>query len=296
MSELRGPKAGEPQEWTVLKMLEWATGYFAQKQVSNPRLSIEWLLGEVLGLKRLDLYLKHDRPLSPTELGRLRPWVARRARHEPLQYIVGYAEFYGCRFEVGPAVLVPRPETEQLVELVLDSHGDDPHSVVDFGTGSGCIAVALKRARPSWRVVGVDLSADALELAGKNATANGVQIEWKLGDMRNPLQAAGSRDFDIVVSNPPYILPAEKADMEREVCEYEPHLALFDDDPAELYAVLADFAESCGKAARFYGEIHSGQGEVVLERVRREGREATVTRDYAGRDRMLSIRFDVEAL
>ena len=131
-------------------MLEWATGYFRQKEVESPRLSIEWLLAHILDIKRLDLYLSYNRPLSPDELERLRPLVKRRAEHEPLQYITGSTEFLHTRIEVNNSVLIPRPETEQLTENILSAHPNEPPlKVLDVGTGSGCIAIALAFSRPS---------------------------------------------------------------------------------------------------------------------------------------------------
>src|SRR5690606_6466742 len=139
-------------DWTVLRMLEWATAYFESKGIPSPRLSIEWLLGEVLSLKRLDLYLQHDRTLTTSELDTLRGWVLRRGKHEPLQYITGSTDFYNCTINVTPAVLIPRQETEQLVDKILQGHSETHQRVLDVGTGSGCIAIAIKKARPDWHV------------------------------------------------------------------------------------------------------------------------------------------------
>lgn len=151
------------KEWTVLSMLEWATDYFEQKDIPDPRHSIEWLLAETLGIKRLDLYLKYDRPLSPDELDQLRPMVKRRAEHEPLQYIIGYTDFMNARISVDKSVLIPRIETEQLVEIILDQQSGTENknlSVLDIGTGSGCIPIALKMECPDWKLSGIDISAE----------------------------------------------------------------------------------------------------------------------------------------
>jgi release factor glutamine methyltransferase len=157
-------------DWTVLRMLEWATGYFEQKRVPSPRLSIEWLLAHVLGVKRLELYLQFDRPLTAAELEWLRELVRRRARHEPLQYITGSTAFYHAEIMVTPAVLIPRPETEELVEMILNDHPSGKRSLVDLGTGSGCIPIACKMERPDWEVSGVELFDEALKSTRSKTT------------------------------------------------------------------------------------------------------------------------------
>ncbi len=142
-----------PDEWNVLSMINWGTGYFEKKGIPSPRLSIEWILADILSLKRLNLYIQFERPLSKDELKRIREYVKRRARHEPLQYIIGYTEFMNAKINVNPDVLIPRPETEQLTELILEEHpGNTGLNVLDIGTGSGCIAIALKMEHPDWNI------------------------------------------------------------------------------------------------------------------------------------------------
>ena len=177
--------------WTVLTMLEWGTEYFSGKGITQPRLSIEWLLSHVLDCKRLDLYLAFDRPLSQAELEELRALVRRRAQHEPLQYITGHTDFFNCRIDVNPSVLIPRPETEQLVEMVLDWGAERPHCrVLDVGTGSGCIAIALKKAKPGWDVTGIDISPEALKTATGNAVINEADVRFAPGDLFDHTLAA----------------------------------------------------------------------------------------------------------
>jgi release factor glutamine methyltransferase len=177
--------------WTVLAMLEWGTDYFNGKGISQPRLSIEWLLSHVLDCKRLDLYLAFDRPLSQAELDELRALVRRRAQHEPLQYITGHTDFFNCRIDVNPAVLIPRPETEQLVEMVLEWGAQRQQCrVLDVGTGSGCIAIAIKKAKPAWDVTGIDISPEALETAAVNAVINETDVRFFHGDLFDHTLAA----------------------------------------------------------------------------------------------------------
>jgi methylase of polypeptide subunit release factors len=177
--------------WTVLTMLEWGTDYFSGKGITQPRLSIEWLLSHVLACKRLDLYLAFDRPLSQAELDELRALVRRRAQHEPLQYITGHTDFFNCRIDVNPAVLIPRPETEQLVEMVLDWGAERPQCrVLDVGTGSGCIAIAIKKAKPGWDVTGIDISPEALKTAAGNALINEADVRFSPGDLFDHTLAA----------------------------------------------------------------------------------------------------------
>lgn len=155
-------------DWTVLKILEWATSYFEEKGIRNPRLSIEWLLAYVLNKKRLDLYLIYDRPLTRDDLNNLRPLIKRRANHEPLQYITGETNFYGYKIQVMPGVLIPRPETEELVEWVLEKTDENSQiSLIDIGTGSGCIPIAVKKERPNWSISAFDVSPDAIDSKAK---------------------------------------------------------------------------------------------------------------------------------
>lgn len=256
----------KPEAWTVLSMLEWATGYFSEKGIPDPRHSIEWLLAETLDIKRLDLYLKYDRPLSPSELDDLRPLVRRRAEHEPLQYIVGYTDFMNARIEVTPDVLIPRIETEQLVEIILDRHsGDEEKNVIDIGTGSGCIPVALKMERPAWQVHGLDVSDPALELARRNAETNETEIHFFRGDITDRSSFDWESGVDIVVSNPPYILPDEKNSLEPQVHRFEPHRALFCENMDKMYGSIIDFARThLAGGGELFLEVHELHADEIL--------------------------------
>lgn len=229
-------------DWTVLRMMEWATEYFQQKEVPSPRLSIEWLLSHVLGIKRLQLYLQYDRPLTSAELDELRDLVKRRSKHEPLQYISGSTSFYNAEILVNPSVLIPRPETEELVELVLNNHPAELLRVLDIGTGSGCIPIACKMERPSWQVTGVDISTEALVTARTNASKNEVDITLIQGDLNDPKLLQGNT-YDIIISNPPYIHSEEAAEMDSQVKDYEPGLALFCENRSLIYSSIIRHAD-----------------------------------------------------
>jgi release factor glutamine methyltransferase len=282
---------GQDKVWTVISMMEWATAYFNDKGVPNPRLSIEWLLSDLLDVKRLDLYLQFDRPLSNEQLAQLRERVLRRGKHEPLQYITGSTDFYNCKISVDRRVLIPRPETEELVEFILAENDNSARNIIDFGTGSGCIAIAIKKARPSWNVVGMDIDPHVLELAQQNAIGNGVTVEWIDGDMCMAKELLRDRNFDIVVSNPPYILPDEAASLDQEVKDYEPALALFHNDPSKLYRSILGFAESQTPSAAVYCETHFDVAGGMLEKLNFPGCNVAVSKDYNGKDRFLKATF-----
>lgn len=277
------------EDWTVLSMLEWATDYFSKKGIPDPRHSIEWLLAETLDIKRLDLYLKFDRPLSPSELEVLRPLVKRRAGHEPLQYIVGYTDFMNARIEVNSDVLIPRIETEQMVEIILDQHPvNDVKSAFDIGTGSGCIPVALKMERPEWQLSACDISEEALAVAEENARKNKTEIEFFRGDITDPGSIEWSFDLDIIVSNPPYILPGEKENLEPQVREYEPGRALFCESMEKMYGSIIHFAEKYLKdSGSLYLEIHELHASGISDLFESQTWATSLVKDYDKKDRFI---------
>jgi release factor glutamine methyltransferase len=222
------PAGDEPVQeplHTVLSVLRGAEGWLLQRAVDAPRRSAELLLSKVLGRDRLQLYLEHDRPLSPDERKAMRELVARRGAGEPVAHLLGSWGFRGLELIVGPAVLVPRPETEELVDVAFAKLGGT--RVADLGTGSGAIAIALAVERPELSVVATDLSKNALAIARDNAIAHGVdgRVRFEHGSW---WQAFGAGDvFDLVVSNPPYIDPQAPAGLADDVKRFEPPLALF---------------------------------------------------------------------
>ncbi|MDG1897239.1 MAG: peptide chain release factor N(5)-glutamine methyltransferase [Fuerstiella sp.] len=215
--------------WTVQRILQWTTDFLRQKDVESPRLEAELLLAHARDCQRIRLYTDFETPLSDKERARMRDFVTRRAGREPLAYITGQKEFYGRDFSVGRGVLVPRPETETLIDVCLEQiPADRPTRVCEVGFGSGCIAVTLAKQRPVLSVLATDISVEALSYATENVSNHDVdrQVTLFQGDSFSPLPAGQSQRFDGIVSNPPYIREDELASLSPEVAVHEPHIAL----------------------------------------------------------------------
>lgn len=216
-----GPRE-EPR--TAREMLARASAFLERKGVESARREAELLVAHALGLDRLHLFLSLDRPLVGDEIVRGRELVARRGKREPTAYLTGLREFYGRSFRVGAGVLVPRPETELLVDRARALlEGKSAPRIADIGTGSGCLAVSLALELPESRVEAVELAPRALEYARDNAVRLGADVTWHQGDGCEPLAGA----FDLILSNPPYVDPRVRAELEPEVREHEPPEALF---------------------------------------------------------------------
>ncbi len=225
------------ERWTVLKILQWTADYFADKEIDSARLEAELLLAATLGLDRVGLYVNFERPLDAVELSAFRERVQRRAQREPIQYILGETEFWSLIFNVGPEVLVPRADTEVLVEESL-ARIKGSARVLDVGTGSGAIAIALAHEKPEILVTALDCSQPALDVARTNAQRNGVvdRVTCLLGD----LASLPTGPFEMIVSNPPYIPSGDWQKLMPEVRDYEPRLALDGgDDGLQAYRQLA---------------------------------------------------------
>jgi len=234
----------------------------------------------------VDVALRQDSELPEFAPHRLADIITRLRRHEPLQYIVGHARFHGHQFKVTPAVLIPRPETEQLVDLIIDENGGSDLRVLDMGTGSGCIAISLARALKFAQVDALDVSRDALAVARENAVDLKVKVRFFESDMLMP-QPAGR--YDIIVSNPPYICWSEREAMERNVKEYEPGQALFvpDNDPLLFYKAIAPYASSSlERGGRLYLEINQRFGNEVKRLLEDNGfDEVRIIEDSFGKTR-----------
>ncbi len=225
------------ERWTVLKILQWTADYFAGKEIGSARLEAELLLAATLGLDRVGLYVNFERPLDAVELSSFRERVQRRAQREPIQYILGETEFWSLLFNVGPEVLVPRADTEVLVEESL-ARIEGSARVLDVGTGSGAIAIALAHEKPEILVTALDCSEPALGVARNNAQRNGVadRVTCLLGD----LASLPTGPFEMIVSNPPYIPSGDWQTLMPEVRDYEPRLALDGgEDGLQAYRQLA---------------------------------------------------------
>jgi len=210
------------EAWTPLRLIAWTQGFFAKGGVDAPRLTAEILLAHALSCDRVRLYLDFDKPLGAPELAAFRELVRRRAAGEPTAWLTGRREFLGHVFRVDPLVLVPRPETELLVEAAIALLPQEG-TLLDLCTGSGCIAISAALARPDARVVATEISTEALAVARENAAALGAAVEFLEGDLYGPV-AAGER-FDLIVSNPPYVPAGEIEGLSREV-RREPRIAL----------------------------------------------------------------------
>lgn len=219
------------ETWTVLRTLDWTRRFFTQQGVESARLDAELLLAHVLGIARIQLYVQYDRPMGVEERAAFRELVRRRATGEPVAYLIGRREFWSLDFEVNADTLVPRPDTEVLVEEVLarlrrpDAPWGDAPVIADVGTGTGCIAIALARELPGARVIATDVSGPALAVAQRNAATHGVEdrVRFLQGHLLRPVTG---EVLDAVVSNPPYIPSARVLELQRDVRNFEPRRAL----------------------------------------------------------------------
>jgi release factor glutamine methyltransferase len=280
---------------TAGEMVRMAREFLERKEVEAARLESELLVAHALGLDRLKLFLALDRPLSPAEVDRARDLLVRRGRREPTAYITGSREFYGRTFRVGPGVLIPRPETELLVDRAREiarERGGAPVACADVGTGSGCIAVTLALEIPGAKVVAIDSSAAAVLCATENARALGAEVEIVESDGFQALDRRGHR-FDLVLSNPPYVPLEDRGTLAPEVAEHEPEAALFAPagDPDYWVRSLLERGRSwLEPAGTLLVELGLGQAARALPLAASSGWETRVHRDLAGIERVLEAR------
>ncbi|RMF63151.1 MAG: peptide chain release factor N(5)-glutamine methyltransferase [Calditrichaeota bacterium] len=270
----------------------------AQGGVENARLNAERLLAHTLGLSRAQLYVERDRTLTREQVARFEEKIARRLRQEPLQYITGEAEFMSLPFKVNPSVLIPRPETEVLVEAALDFFRrnfdpDDSVSALDLGTGSGCIAISLARYRATAHVTAVDVSEAALATARENARLNGVddRIEFLHADLlTESARVLVAGEVHLIISNPPYVSPQDFDRLPEEIREHEPVVALRDaDDGLSFFRRIADVAsELLNQPGAVFVEVGMGQAQKVVEIFSlKDLGEITVLKDLTGIERVV---------
>jgi len=284
---------------TILEIIQRGSGFLERKGVDSPRLQVELFLAAVLKMPRMNLYLNFERVPTAAEIDTVRSMIQRRAKREPLQYILGTTSFCGFEIAVDRNVLIPRPETELLAERawkqLLSKEETPPVTALDFGTGSGCLAIALAAKAPEAQIHALDFSNTALELAEKNATANHVKVEFHSGDGFAAL-ATGTK-FNLIVSNPPYIPTAEIATLQPEVRDFEPRMALDGgEDGLDFYRRLAVEAKAFLKpAGRIMLEFGDGQGEALRALFSEQNWVVEfVEPDYTGRLRNLIARCNAE--
>jgi release factor glutamine methyltransferase len=271
---------------TVLEVLKLASDHFQKRASDSPRLDAEVLLAHALGLRRLDLYLKFDRPLTEVELGVYRELVARRAKGEPVAYLVGHKEFMGLDFAVTPSVLIPNPDTELLVQRAVEiaREAERPLRIADVGTGSGCIAIAIAHYAPNVEVVASDVAPDALEVAARNVAAHSLagRIQLVCGDLMAPFTGS----FDLVCANLPYV--AAGSDLAPEVVA-QPARALFADDQgsALVTRLLADAPARLNPGGRALAELDHSIAALAVAAANRGFAGHRIHCDLAGHQRVL---------
>ncbi|PSR04925.1 MAG: peptide chain release factor N(5)-glutamine methyltransferase [Bacteroidetes bacterium SW_8_64_56] len=294
MVDPRGSEGEEAPESgpTRRRLLHRATQRLDGADRQAPRRTAEWLLTEILDCDRAQVYAHSERPVPPDVAQRFGELVERRVQGEPLQHLLGYASFRGLQLQVSPDVMVPRPETETVVDRALACiENRERPRVLDVGTGSGCIALALKHERPDAVVYACDVSPDALAVARANADALQLDVQFLEADVLADEGSNGMpRDVDLLVSNPPYI-PDDEADaLPPVVREYDPAVALFaGDDPLRFYRALADWTRAlCAPGASFVFEVHAAYADEVAALLRRERLvEICTDEDLSGRPRVV---------
>jgi release factor glutamine methyltransferase len=287
--------------WTVRRLLEWTAAFFARKEVHAPRLSAERLLAHVLGYPRIKLYTDYERPLNERELATYRALVQRAAEQEPIEYLTGTAHFFNLEFEVNRDVLIPRPDSETLVEnvlqLVRNAAGMESPRVLDLCTGTGCIAAAIAHHVKSAVVTATDISPEAVRVARRNLERLGIggRVVVEQGDLYEPLaRMVDVQPFQLIVANPPYIPTAQIGELDRSVKDYEPLEALDGglDGLALHRRILAGAADRLVPGGRVYLEIAFDQGPPAKDVAARypDFDDVRVLKDSGGNDRVLTAR------
>jgi release factor glutamine methyltransferase len=275
---------------TVLEIIKRTTEFLEKRGVESARLNAELIIGHALALKRMQLYLQFERPLSETELEKIRPLVKRRGNREPVQYILGETDFSGLKLKVDRRALIPRPETEYLLELLGPRLHEAPASILDLGTGSGALALALAKIYPSAVVTAVDRSVDALALARENAMANGLdqRVRFLESDWFSVLRA--DEQFSLIVANPPYLSDEETAEAPPEVKEFEPAMALSAgrEGTADLEKIVSQARSHLSSGGMLVCETGISQRDFLVELATKTGYAKTeALPDLTGRDRYL---------
>jgi release factor glutamine methyltransferase len=281
-----------PKIWHIIDLIQWTTTYFERHDIPTPRLDVELLLGHVLKKSRLQLYLSFDMPVFHEQLSAFRELVKQRAAHTPVSYLTNHKEFMSLDFYVDRRVLIPRPETETLVETVLEKQ-QEPCRVIDIGTGSGAIAISLAVNRPEWEIFATDISADALEVAQQNAETHDVanQINFLCSNLFEAVRGLENPRFDWLVSNPPYVSIEDHTELPPHIRDHEPEIALAAgvDGLDVIRRIIAQAPEFLNPGGRLILELGLGQSLAVQELVRTHPayRGCEAIKDYSGIERVI---------
>ncbi len=285
----------KPKIWRVLELLHWTSDYFEKHGIPNPRLDAEVLLAHLLQKSRLHLYLHYEMPVFQEHLAPLRELIKKRVASTPVSYLTNQKEFMSLDFYVDERVLIPRPETEQLVETILRCNTDETQRLLELGTGSGVIATTIAVHRPEWFIVATDISETALVVAKKNAETHECagKINFLAGNLFTPLDAHLSKPnlFNWIVCNPPYIKSSERDTLSADVRNYEPALALFagDDGLDVIRRLVAEAPEYLAPNGKLIFEIGDTQAEAVRSMMDAQPTYRTykLLRDYAQKERVV---------
>jgi release factor glutamine methyltransferase len=287
------------EEWTVRRIIDWTTAHLKKHGSDTPRLDAEILLAHARGCRRIEIYTRFDEVLSERERSAMRDLVRRRAQSEPVAYLVGHREFFSLDFQVTPAVLIPRPDTETLVVELLDvAKPLSAPRILDVGTGSGCIAIAAAVNHPTAQITATDANDAALAVARENARQHRVveRIAFRSGDVFAPVEQ--DEPFDIVVSNPPYIAEHEKETLQNDVRKYEPHEALISGPSGleVLFRLIDEAPRHLAPAGTLMLEISPEQSKAVAGRMDSSGRfeDIRVVKDLPGLARVVRGRLHAE--
>ncbi|MCH7722301.1 MAG: peptide chain release factor N(5)-glutamine methyltransferase [Bacteroidetes bacterium] len=278
---------------TILGVITKSTEYLDRKGIESPRANAEILLANILNCKRLELYLMYDKPLRDSELNSYREYLKRRSNYEPIQYITGSVEFYTLELKVTPAVLIPRPETEILVEVIIDSvKKEDELFILDFGSGCGNISIALAENLPNVHVTGIDISKDAIMIANENLEK--YQLNGRVNFVNGDILKFNVNDFlnyDIIVSNPPYVSQNDYLNVQKEIKNFEPKIAVtdFSDGYKYFVKIITLASEILKSGGKLFFEMGEGQSKKINELlVKNNYKKIYVFKDYQKIDRVIS--------
>ena len=281
--------------WRIIDLIKWGEKYFKQKGFINPKNEIEWLICNLLDCKRLDIYMRYDETLSKSQLTKLRSWIKRRTKKEPNQYIKGSCDFYGRQFIVNQKVLIPRPETERIIDIALDYLENNAGSfILDIGTGSGCLGITIALERDDSIVKGIDYSNEIINIAQINSdNLNAKNISFSKMDI---LKELPNRSFDLILSNPPYISNTEYRVLMEDVKDFEPKLALTDsNDGLTFYKRFANVLnELLSKGGMLIIEVGLGSHSLQVKNIFENAGYNNIKTfdDYNGDQRVITINLN----